>query len=424
MSFSGVYDDGRNDLVDEAGQPVMDGCDNVIPLESLKSTENKISHPNDDCSISKVKTETGVSKASEAAVTARKYRKYTLEDRESFFALRVERPGDSINSCARELDIQSRTAQRWVKESEENGDGELPVPKKRGKQSANLNDDHKDVLFGFVEGNPSILVQIMMEKLSQDFEGMNVGKSTLQKFLKDECAFTFKLAGRESVDRNSDQRIDARFEFADGLTKSDVDFRQNCVFVDEAIFEIYIKRTGRWAKNGEPPNKSSLTGTHNRTLLGAICYEGVVQLSLCKPKAPAQLKGKVIDALMITTKGIGHYRQFILDLMKVLGKHPQFRNSYIVTDNAKIKNKGISSIIEAHGYRCLYLPPVPLDLNPVEQFWSDLKSNLGRKKLLKEETLTTRIQDAARRIPLWTIRHSIEHSLRCLDVCREKKPLG
>jgi transposase len=44
--------------------------------------------------------------------------------------------------------------------------------------------------------------------------------------------------------------------------------------------------------------------------------------------------------------------------LDVMGQHEEFRDHYLVMDNAPIhKNSDIQKYIEHHGYRCVYLPP-------------------------------------------------------------------
>ncbi|CEP07108.1 hypothetical protein [Parasitella parasitica] len=86
--------------------------------------------------------------------------------------------------------------------------------------------------------------------------------------------------------------------------------------------------------------------------------------------------------------------------MDEMDKHPEiFKDNYLIMDNAPIHtNDAIKLLNESRGYRCVYLPPYSPDLNPIEQFWSICKSKLKREKLLKEETLTSRIGDACNQV--------------------------
>jgi transposase len=83
----------------------------------------------------------------------------------------------------------------------------------------------------------------------------------------------------------------------------------------------------------------------------------------------------------------------------VLGKHPQFKGHYLKMDNASIHtNEDMRKNIESHNYGCVDLPPYSPELNPAEQFWSAVKSKLKRVRLLEEEHLTERIQNATNQV--------------------------
>lgn len=56
--------------------------------------------------------------------------------------------------------------------------------------------------------------------------------------------------------------------------------------------------------------------------------------------------------------------------------------------------------VESRGYRCTYLPPYSPELNPIEQFWSAVKSKVKRSKFLKKETLMSRISEASNSLEL------------------------
>ena len=81
--------------------------------------------------------------------------------------------------------------------------------------------------------------------------------------------------------------------------------------------------------------------------------------------------------------------------MDVLDKHKEFKECYIVVDNAPIhKNADIEKEINRRGYGYVHLPPYSPKLNSIEQFWSVCKSKMKKEELLQEETLNSRIRDA------------------------------
>jgi hypothetical protein len=212
------------------------------------------------------------------------------------------------------------------KEYNDADDGELPLPKPKGSLKPKLNDDHKVYLKNFVDDNPSSNADDMMEALCDSFDGLTVSKTSLYRFLKEECAISFKLVRKESVERNSVVKIQQRFEYVTQVMESDVDYLSNCVFIDEAAFNVNMKRSGGWASRGQTPVvKVPFTRAENRTILGAVCYHGVVQLSLRKPKAPFQNKRRKVDdhnSNSRTGTVTGHHKQFLFDLMTCLDEHP------------------------------------------------------------------------------------------------------
>ncbi|CEJ02638.1 hypothetical protein RMCBS344292_16638 [Rhizopus microsporus] len=78
---------------------------------------------------------------------------------------------------------------------------------------------------------------------------------------------------------------------------------------------------------------------------------------------------------------------------------------------------------ESRGYRCIYLPSYSPELNPIEQFWSVVKSKVKRNKFLEKETLMTRISEASNSLKLNNFKDFVWHSDKCLDKCRNKQSL-
>ena len=92
---------------------------------------------------------------------------------------------------------------------------------------------------------------------------------------------------------------------------------------------------------------------------------------------------------------------------------------YLVMDNAPIhKPIAIRALIEERGYKCVYLPPYSPFLNPIEEFWSKVKSGIKRNPLDTGDLLTPRIMESVTNVTLqdcrgW-IRHSVSFFPRCI----------
>ncbi|KAG0746552.1 hypothetical protein G6F57_008573 [Rhizopus arrhizus] len=76
----------------------------------------------------------------------------------------------------------------------------------------------------------------------------------------------------------------------------------------------------------------------------------------------------------------GHYFTFIASTLDVVDRYEEFRDHYLVMNNAPIhQDIDIQKYIEHRGYRCVYLSPYSPELNPTEQFWSMCKNKFKRE---------------------------------------------
>lgn len=218
---------------------------------------------------------------------------------------------------------------------------------------------------------------------------------------------------------------------------------KNCVFIDEAGFNINMKNNWAWSAKGSPAVvKTPLTRAANRTIIGAICATTVVHVVLRKPpqailkeraKNRKNNKGKkrVVDDIDLDEdakappKGttILHYVKFINELLDVMDEDATMKGYYLVMDNASIhKFIPMQRKIESRGYKVMYLPPYSSELNPIQQFWSLVKHKLKKETLLQNETLTTRISDACNAVLISDLTGFVGHSKDQIDKCEKKIP--
>jgi hypothetical protein len=138
--------------------------------------------------------------------------------------------------------------------------------------------------------------------------------------------------------------------------------------------------------------------------LGAISPFGIVNIQLRRPTIPSKKRRLGSNDLVVNGAGstvTGHYINFVKSTLDVLDNHEEFKGHYIVMDNAPIHtSKDIERYITSRGYGCIYLPPYSPELNPIEQFWSVVKSKLKREK---------------RRFPVESKKHAIASSLATFE---------
>jgi transposase len=72
------------------------------------------------------------------------------------------------------------------------------------------------------------------------------------------------------------------------------------------------------------------------------------------------------------------FEDFIEQLLPHCGKWPA-RNSVLVMDNASFHHTGrVEQLCSEAGVKLLYLPPYSPDLNPIEEFFAELKAFIKR----------------------------------------------
>ncbi|RCI03223.1 hypothetical protein CU098_011482 [Rhizopus stolonifer] len=105
---------------------------------------------------------------------------YTDQDKARFFKLMFEKVL-SASAAAKQLGMHVHSAQRWALQYEQDPDSLFKKRKSSGRPRV-LSDKHKRSILEWVDENPSIVLEQLMEKLPRRFEGIQVSKTTLYRF--------------------------------------------------------------------------------------------------------------------------------------------------------------------------------------------------------------------------------------------------
>ena len=120
----------------------------------------------------------------------------------------------------------------------------------------------------------------------------------------------------------------------------------------------------------------------------------------------------------------GHYFSFLKATMDEMDQYSHMKGHYLIMDNAPIhKSEDIAKYIISRDYRYAYLPSYSPELNPIEQFWSVVKSKVKHSKFLEKEALMTWISEASDSLRLSDFKGIVRHSHKCLDKCRNGQAL-
>ncbi|CEG82453.1 hypothetical protein RMATCC62417_16522 [Rhizopus microsporus] len=142
----------------------------------------------------------------------------------------------------------------------------------------------------------------------------------------------------QPVERNSEEKIQQRYDWVKKWQQTDMDFTTNCAFLDESAFHINLKRV--------PTTKANAI-----LILGAISATGLINASLRVPKRSKKRKlGNVTDGYSIGTV-TGHYLSFLKATLDEMNKYPEMKRPYLVMDNAPIHSStDIRKYINSRGY--------------------------------------------------------------------------
>lgn len=109
-------------------------------------------------------------------------------------------------------------------------------------------------------------------------------KSTVNSFILHECNLSIKRLGRQPQARNDPKRIEARCEWIINYDNSDMEYLQNCIFIDESGFDINMRPAFGRSVRGTPAIATTpCTKAKSHSILGAISTVGVVNVGVWVP---------------------------------------------------------------------------------------------------------------------------------------------
>jgi transposase len=264
--------------------------------------------------------------------------------------------------------------------------------------------------------------------------------------------------------RNSDDNLQTRYEWFMKWKDSDLDYTKNCVFIDEAGFNINMRNN--WARSAvrtPAPVEIEKTRSPSHIIIGAIHCSSVIHVVMKKPPPKKQTGPKtqtsktakpkkrklaggkeqragdiIIEEPTIeyvdveestaiennkpVAKGTttAHFVKFMNELLDIMDMDESLMGSYLVMDNCTIhKSHPMIRKIESRGYTVMYFPRYSPELNPIEQFWALVKGKMKRHRLMNEENLSQRITDACNNVHLSDLqgfcRHSKRQNINCYN---------
>lgn len=357
------------------------------------------------------------------------YNRYSESQKQRFWQM-VAEEGCSSYKAALYNDIKLQTAYTWKKNwnrrviQEQNGI--YHTPKKRGRKSL-LTDEHREFLKKLVNEDATVTLEFLLEKLRDAFDDAKASASTIYNYITKVCKFSLKRISKWAMRRGLDEVKEQRYEWAKEY-QDKLDFNKNCVFIDEAGFNISMRREYGWSAVGEKAViKVPVTRGVNVSFLGAVCAKGCIELMVRNPATIAANKKRKIDTDTAVSESGGrgttanHIFTFVKSVIHQITNNNELKEmKYLVLDNASVhKRRDLQLLVALSGLELVFLPPYSPGLNAIEEFWSVCKSKVKRSALSRKEQLTPKVMDATSRVSIESYdgfcRHANDHIQLCLD---------
>ncbi|KAI9473379.1 hypothetical protein BDB00DRAFT_738318, partial [Zychaea mexicana] len=215
------------------------------------------------------------------------YRSYTPQQIQALLDLAIF-SGLSARKAGILTGIVVRTAQHYVRQYRLKEDpGWLVGMKKNSLRGNNrkLKEEHTAFLMDFFDNNQSAVLWEARDALYVNFLALSIDISSLHRHLVKHCSLTLKRLNKLLAARNAPTTIETRVaRINEWMADLEMDYATNCVFVDEAGFNMHLRGNfgqsikGTTAKQVVPLNRGVLI-----SIIGAICKLGVIDLTLRKP---------------------------------------------------------------------------------------------------------------------------------------------
>lgn len=219
----------------------------------------------------------------------------------------------------------------------------------------------RDALQNLLVNKPDSYIEEMQDFLEEHF-GIAVSERTIRRCLKS-MKWTKKVMRRRAQQQSLDVR-DFYLHKLSGLRSYQL------IFIDESGCDMRAgNRTKGWSPRGVAPLQIARFSRGLRwQILPAYTQDGILYSRVFEGSTDATV-----------------FEDFIRDLLPLCCKFPGPR-SVLVMDNASIHgSRSVQNMCMNAGVQLLFLPPYSPDLNPIEEYFSELKAFIKRNWTLYED---------------------------------------
>jgi transposase len=239
--------------------------------------------------------------------------------------------------------------------------GSTKAPGRRGGRPSSITPEIRDALLAHLDKNPELYFEEMVAYIWDEFR-VHVTRFSVSRALRS-AKWSKKKFRRKAVEQNPD--------LVDYYLHTISPFHSyQFVFVDESGSDNRdgFRRTG-WSPRGVTPVQVTKFHRGKRyQILPAYCQDGILLSRIFQGPTDGPM-----------------FEDFIEQLLHYCGRFPEPK-SILVMDNISFhRSEWIKQMCEAAGVKVIYLPPYSPRLNPIEEFFAELKAFIKKYWKVYEE---------------------------------------
>ena len=163
--------------------------------------------------------------------------------------------GKTAKDAALITGINIRTAQHYVKKYNDDEEKRLPIrcSKPIAGRTGKLTEERSKFLVEYVDEHPAAVLSDIRHHLCEAFPGLTISILALHQHLVQKCKVTLKKLQKLTAARNFDRVVALRKEKVEEWRATlGLDFCNNCVFIDEAGFNLHTQWNHGRSRRGTP----------------------------------------------------------------------------------------------------------------------------------------------------------------------------
>jgi len=257
----------------------------------------------------------------------------------------------TIKSLLKIGNISNGTLYNWIKRSNDND-----LHKKAIKRKSKITCEIKCYIFNNIMKYNTLNWRIMINNIKNQFK-ISISKSYLYKIIQ-KLNLTKKKIRTRNIYKSKDKLLKDKAEFNKNIKKHKL---KDIISIDETSIDTFITNLHGWSEKGKRIIKKKFNVKRIRwTLICGISNKKIISTSLIKGSATRESFNKFMETLP--------------------------KNKIYLMDNARIHhNKELKLKV---GHQIIYNTPYSPETNPIEMFFSELKSKLRQELVINKKSIS------------------------------------